>query len=190
MFKIDERKTNHIEKGMEDFVRRLRSATIVLATAVFAIALMSPAFAGGSCPSMKSKAGSECTKTAAAKAGCCAKSGDKSKSDASCTAAEKKACASKMAGTSANESQLTFGVAYMTCDGCANQVSKAIKGVDGVQSVSVDYRTGTADVTFDLDVVSSAKLIKAIEEAGYHAQVGPYSDSELAEFANANKSGK
>jgi copper chaperone CopZ len=175
---------------MEDFVRRLRTVIIVLTVAVFAISLSSSAYAGGSCTAKTSKASAGCTKTTAAKSGCCPKSADKGKLAAGCTPAEKQLCNSTLAATAVNQSRLTLGVAYMTCDGCANAVNKSLQGVKGVQSVAVDYRSGTADVEFDSDLVSSAGLIKAIEGVGYHAQVGPYSEAELAKFADAGKSGK
>ncbi len=175
---------------MEDIVKRMKTAMIVLTAVVFAISLASSAYAGGSCTAKTSKASAGCTKTTAAKSGCCAKSAGKDKLAAGCTPAQKQLCNSKLVATAVNQSRLTLGVAYMTCDGCASVVNKALQEVNGVQSVAVDYRNGTADVAFDSDLVNSAGLIKAVESAGYHAQVGPYSDAELAEFANAGKAGK
>jgi copper chaperone CopZ len=89
-----------------------------------------------------------------------------------------------MASTgSAQLTHLTLGVAYLSCNGCAGKVSSALKEIKGVQSVAVDYRSGVADVEFDASSVGSVELISAVEKVGYHAQVGPYSETELTEFA-------
>jgi copper chaperone len=60
--------------------------------------------------------------------------------------------------------QTILKVEGMTCNHCKMRVEKALQGVSGVESVKVDLTAKEADVTGE---VERAKLIKAVEEAGY-----------------------
>ena len=96
----------------------------------------------------------------------------------------KAACGAKTGTTSADANQAetsakfasaTFNVSGMTCNGCVNKVTTALKNTDGVKSVDkVDYKTGTAMVTYDAtDVSCPSKLAKVITDAGFAAEVIP-----------------
>lgn len=61
----------------------------------------------------------------------------------------------------------TITVKGMTCGGCVNSVTKALKGVAGVQEANVDLAGATATVTFDDTQTSVAALKEAVEDAGY-----------------------
>lgn len=152
-------------------MRKSRNLIVPFLIAAFCLMLVAPVYAGDGCDG-KAKVMSGC----AAKA-----STDGTAKASGCS----RTCSSKATSADAGSARkLTFGVAYMTCNGCASSVKKAIQVVDGVQSVAVDYRSGVADVEFDYASVSSADIIKAVEKAGFSAQVGPYSETELAEFAS------
>lgn len=58
----------------------------------------------------------------------------------------------------------------MTCDGCVNSVTKALKGVAGVQETNVDLAGAKATVTFDSSQTNVAALKEAVEEAGYDVE--------------------
>ncbi|WP_206886427.1 MULTISPECIES: heavy-metal-associated domain-containing protein [Alicyclobacillus] len=64
----------------------------------------------------------------------------------------------------------TITVKGMTCSGCVNSVTKALKGVEGVQEASVDLQGQKATVTFDEAKTTVAKLKEAIEDAGYDTE--------------------
>ncbi|MCL6593339.1 MAG: copper ion binding protein [Alicyclobacillus sp.] len=64
----------------------------------------------------------------------------------------------------------TIPVKGMTCSGCVNSVTKALKGVEGVQEAIVDLQGQKATVTFDESKTSVAKLKEAIEDAGYDTE--------------------
>ncbi|GGI96632.1 hypothetical protein GCM10010885_02920 [Alicyclobacillus cellulosilyticus] len=64
----------------------------------------------------------------------------------------------------------TITVKGMTCSGCVNSVTKALKGVAGVEEARVDLQSQTATVTFDEAKTSVAELKAAIEEAGYETE--------------------
>jgi mercuric reductase len=67
--------------------------------------------------------------------------------------------------------QVTLDVQGMTCDGCAAHVEKALRGVVGVEEAKVpNWRGGRATVTAGAAVADEA-LVRAVEAAGYRAQV-------------------
>lgn len=61
----------------------------------------------------------------------------------------------------------TITVKGMTCGGCVNSVTKALKGVAGVQEANVDLEGAKATVTFDESKTNVAALKEAVEDAGY-----------------------
>ena len=58
----------------------------------------------------------------------------------------------------------TYLVEGMTCSGCVNAVTNAIKGKDASAEVKVDLETGKVDVEGILD---EAAIIAAVEDAGF-----------------------
>lgn len=61
----------------------------------------------------------------------------------------------------------TITVKGMTCGGCVNSVTKALKGVNGVQEANVNLEKGQATVEFDDTKTNVDALKNAIEDAGY-----------------------
>ena len=61
----------------------------------------------------------------------------------------------------------TITVKGMTCGGCVNSVTKALKNVSGVQEADVDLAGAKATVTFDESKTNVSALKEAIEDAGY-----------------------
>ena len=55
----------------------------------------------------------------------------------------------------------------MTCSLCEKRVAKAAKSVEGVDSVSVDYGTGKARISYDPDKTIPEKVFEKIEAEGY-----------------------
>ncbi|MBI1873673.1 MAG: heavy-metal-associated domain-containing protein [Acidobacteria bacterium] len=63
-------------------------------------------------------------------------------------------------------------VTGMTCGGCEGAVKLAAKRVDGVRSVTVSYKMGTADVTYDAAKTSPEAIAKAVTaNSGFKAEV-------------------
>jgi copper chaperone len=58
-------------------------------------------------------------------------------------------------------------VSGMTCGGCANTVTRILSRVPGVAEAKVDFATGRAAIKGE---APSAKLIAAVEAAGYGAK--------------------
>ncbi|MGV3654892.1 MAG: heavy metal translocating P-type ATPase [Noviherbaspirillum sp.] len=61
---------------------------------------------------------------------------------------------------------ITFNVDGMTCASCVGRVEKALKGVPGVESASINLATEKATVRASQDT-SFADLYQAVEKAGY-----------------------
>lgn len=62
---------------------------------------------------------------------------------------------------------LTLPVEGMTCASCVARVEKALKKVDGVDSVNVNFATENVTLSFDDDRVDLIKLASIVEDAGY-----------------------
>lgn len=67
--------------------------------------------------------------------------------------------------------QVSFDVPNMTCALCPLTVKAAMSGVDGVQSVEVDFGARTASVTFDPALTDAAAIAEASAQAGYPASL-------------------
>ena len=65
--------------------------------------------------------------------------------------------------------EATFYVEGMTCGTCPLTVRAAMSGVEGVQSVEVDFEARTALVVFDPALTDTAAIASASEQAGYPA---------------------
>lgn len=65
--------------------------------------------------------------------------------------------------------KLKYNVTGMTCSACQAHVEKAVKNVSGVSSVNVNLLRNFMQVEFDENAADSAKIIAAVEKAGYGA---------------------
>lgn len=63
--------------------------------------------------------------------------------------------------------QETFSVPDVSCGHCKSAIERALQPLEGVSEATVDIDGRTVSVAYDSDVVSRARLIKEIDEAGY-----------------------
>jgi copper chaperone CopZ len=63
--------------------------------------------------------------------------------------------------------QAMLKVTGMSCSGCAANVEKALKGVDGVTKTTVDLKGGKATVEYDPAKTDEKSLAGAVKKAGY-----------------------
>ncbi|HEU4709521.1 MAG TPA: heavy-metal-associated domain-containing protein [Methylophilaceae bacterium] len=61
----------------------------------------------------------------------------------------------------------TIKVSGMTCGGCASNVMRSLKAIDGVNDAQVSLERKEATVDFDASRTSSEQLKSAIQRAGY-----------------------
>jgi len=65
-----------------------------------------------------------------------------------------------------------FEVMGMECQSCADKVTKELKAVKGVESVSVDFEKGQASVDYCSHELKDTKaLIEAVQKAGFEAKL-------------------
>ena len=67
--------------------------------------------------------------------------------------------------------EVSFDVPGMTCATCPITVKIAMSGVEGVQSVEVDFDSRSAIVIFDPGLTNAAAIAEASAQAGYPADV-------------------
>lgn len=60
-----------------------------------------------------------------------------------------------------------FTVEGMSCNGCEQRVTNAVKNVEGVRKVDASHETGEVEVAFDQDTTSEDSITDAIHKAGY-----------------------
>ncbi|WP_099467455.1 urease accessory protein UreH domain-containing protein [Konateibacter massiliensis] len=58
-------------------------------------------------------------------------------------------------------------IGNMTCVSCQNKIEKRLRSTAGIQSATVSFREGTADITFDTDIISLKDIITIIEKLDY-----------------------
>lgn len=66
---------------------------------------------------------------------------------------------------------VTLNVPGMTCSACPITIKKALKKVNGVSKVDVEFEKREAVVTFDDAKTTVAALTKATKDAGYPSTV-------------------
>jgi Cu+-exporting ATPase len=59
----------------------------------------------------------------------------------------------------------------MTCTSCASRVTRAVRKLDGVESVKVDLGADSATVGFDAARTTRAAIGEAVRKAGYDARI-------------------
>ena len=63
----------------------------------------------------------------------------------------------------------TLNIYGMSCNGCVQSVTNALKRSGGVTDAQVSLAENKAQVTFDEHITSPAALAEAVSEAGYEA---------------------
>ena len=70
-----------------------------------------------------------------------------------------------------NPKTVKLKITGMTCAGCSNHISKALKEVNGVLEQKVEYPGDVATIKYDASKTSLDEIIKVIEKTGYKARV-------------------
>lgn len=83
--------------------------------------------------------------------------------------------------------QKQFNVEGMTCAACVAAVERAVNKLDGVDKVEVNLLTKSMEASFDEKQVNYFEIIKAVEKAGYKAEV-VNKEKAAKDSAQANES--
>ena len=65
---------------------------------------------------------------------------------------------------------LQLHVTGMSCGGCENAVTRALRQLDGVDDVTASHVTALVGVTYDTEKVTPSRLKEKIEALGYVVQ--------------------
>lgn len=55
----------------------------------------------------------------------------------------------------------------MSCISCQNKIEKKLRNTAGIETVSVSYNSGIANVTYDVDIIKLKEIETVIEKLGY-----------------------
>ena len=80
-----------------------------------------------------------------------------------------------------------FNVTGMMCTACQAHVEKAVKSLDGVESVNVNLLANTMEVCYDENTLNNKKIINAVKKAGYGAKEYSAQNEEYSESADKTK---
>jgi copper chaperone CopZ len=67
---------------------------------------------------------------------------------------------------------IRFPIEGMTCSSCVNQITRALRRLEGVGSVAVDLSEQTATIRRDASLVPDDVIANVVAEAGYKADLG------------------
>ncbi len=69
------------------------------------------------------------------------------------------------------EKLITIPITGMSCASCANRVEKALSNAEGVSEANVNFAAEKATVSYDPGSARPEALVKAVQDAGYGAEV-------------------
>lgn len=72
-----------------------------------------------------------------------------------------------------------FSVTGMTCSACSASVEKAVKKLEGINSVSVNLLTNSMVVDYNEEAIDENNIIQAVTSAGYGASVFSKNKNEI-----------
>lgn len=87
------------------------------------------------------------------------------------TITDKPARPSRRAGKRGNMKTMTFRIEGMHCEGCAKTIEALLGAEPGVQRAAVSFQAREAQVLFDPKAADDARIVAAIERAGYKVAV-------------------
>ncbi|MDK2909687.1 MAG: copper chaperone [Bacteroidales bacterium] len=62
---------------------------------------------------------------------------------------------------------VVLDVEGMTCTGCENTISNAVKQLGGIVDIIADHQSGRVEVTYDTTLIDIQSISQAITEKGY-----------------------
>ena len=86
--------------------------------------------------------------------------------------------------------EITLPIEGMTCASCAANIEKAVKKLDGVESVNVNFSTEKATIKYNSKIVRISEIKQAIKKTGYEPleiEVTSSSDDEKLRHEKAMK---
>jgi P-type Cu+ transporter len=85
--------------------------------------------------------------------------------------------------------ELTIPVQGMTCAACSARVQQTLERTPGVNGANVNLMTGSATVSYDPASTTPERLVEAIRETGYGAEL-PEEDASVEELVGADEAAR
>ena len=85
-------------------------------------------------------------------------------------------------------SDLTIPVQGMTCAACSARIQRVLERTPGVSTANVNLMTGSATVSYDPASVTPDRLVEAIRDTGYGAEL-PAPDGSAEALVDAQDAG-
>lgn len=80
--------------------------------------------------------------------------------------------------------KVKFDIQGMTCSSCQAHVERAVKKLEGVQNVNVNLLSNNMILEYNEEVINTDKIIGAVVDAGYGANVHEDKPSKKEEKTN------
>lgn len=71
-----------------------------------------------------------------------------------------------------SDEKILLYIGGMTCVNCQNKIEKKLNNTDGIESVSVSYTKGTAEIIYDKETISLDEITEIIEKLDYEVLSG------------------
>ncbi|HBQ58834.1 MAG TPA: heavy metal transport/detoxification protein [Balneolaceae bacterium] len=62
----------------------------------------------------------------------------------------------------------------LNCPSCVNNIESNLKGLEGIEKVTVKFNSGKIEVEHDPELVTEDDLLAAVMQSGYSAMVSPF----------------
>lgn len=72
-----------------------------------------------------------------------------------------------------------FNIGGMTCVNCQSRIENSLRALSGIKEVHVNYRTGDAQIEFDVKRISFSRIEQKIKNLGYEVQIKKQSDKNI-----------
>ncbi len=89
---------------------------------------------------------------------------------AGCGAPEKTIAQTTSTSTQTDTKTVRLDIEGMTCGSCAASVKTALEKLDGVRNVRISFEHKGGTVEFDATKVDEARIVEAVNKAGFKAQ--------------------
>lgn len=84
--------------------------------------------------------------------------------------------------------KVKFDIQGMTCSSCSSHVERAVNKLEGIKTVNVNLLSNNMTVEYDENALDNDKIINAVIDAGYGANVAETKNRENVKKANTSNS--
>ena len=64
-------------------------------------------------------------------------------------------------------SECVIDIQGMKCQSCVNKITNTLSEIEGVKNVLINLELKEGTVTYDVDLISPAQIVKAVETLGF-----------------------